>query len=597
VNRRWLIVLAGALVLRLGHWWLARDLPFVSTLALDAQEYDRLARDLAGGNWWGGEDFYMAPLYIYVVALCYAWIAATPHAVYAMQIGVALVGVWAVGRLGTRVANERVGLVAAALFAGAWILVLYDVLLGKDGLAASCSALLLLAFDCARTSGSAWRWQIVCGVLAAALALLRENALLLLPLFALWSVSEWRRWRRLAAGVAAFGVGVCCVIGPVALRNAITIGAPLPSSYAGGTNLYVGNNPDADGMWRPIVPARQSPAIEQRVLTRIAEDGAGRDLSPAEVSGWWRQQVVDWAIAEPWAFIRLQVRKIALTLHPYELPDTFDPYWLRERSPFLQLAVVDRGALLVLAIWGSWLVWRERRWQPLVAWTPAWTLAIAVFFVFARYRLPMMPALCVLAAVPIERAWTAWRERGEQAGRTSLLGIVLIFAGFRAVPWPVQEGLVEYNLGRLAEEAGDLVDAERHYRSAHTVAPHDFVMAMNLGTVLARQGRVDEALPLLELAAQRAPRSVEAAANHASGLLAAGRAAEALSEAQRATALDPTYLPAHVTRALAGLRCGDHHAASEAVAAIRDIDPSLPVLSRIESRLAEAEAAVAPTPE
>jgi hypothetical protein len=61
--------------------------------------------------------------------------------------------------------------------------------------------------------------------------------------------------------------------------------------------------------------------------------------------------------------------------------------------------------------------------------------------------------------------------------------------------------------------------------------------------------------------------------------------------------LDPTYLPAHVTRALAGLRCGDHHAASEAVAAIRDIDPSLPVLSRIESRLAEAEAAVAPTPE
>lgn len=587
-------MLAAALAVRLGHWWVARDLPFISTLALDAQEYDRLARDLAGGNWWGGEDFYMAPLYIYVVALCYAWIAATPHAVYAVQIAVALIGVWAVGRLGTRLANERVGLVAATLFAGSWILVLYDVLVGKDGLAASCSALLLLALDRARTSASAWRWQIGCGVLAAILALLRENALLLLPLFALWSVTEWRRWRRLVAGLGAFGAGVCCIIGPVALRNAMTIGAPLPSSYAGGTNLYVGNNPNADGMWRPIVPARQSPAIEQRVLTRLAEEGAGRSLSPAEVSGWWRRQVVDWAMAEPGAFVRLQLRKIALTLHPYEFPDTFDPYWLRDRSPFLQLAVVERGALLILAVWGTWLVRRERRWRPLVAWTPAWTLAIAVFFVFARYRLPMMPALCVLAAVPMERAWVAWRERGDMAGRTLLLLIMLILAGFRAVPWPVQEALVEYNLGRLAEEAGDLAAAEQHYRAAHTEAPHDFVMAMNLGTVLARRGDLEEALPLLTFAAERAPHSVEAAANRASGLLAAGRAREAMVEAERAVAVDSTYLPAQVTRALAALRCGDRAVALEASAAIRALAPELPALARIEARLADGEALLAP---
>jgi tetratricopeptide (TPR) repeat protein len=171
---------------------------------------------------------------------------------------------------------------------------------------------------------------------------------------------------------------------------------------------------------------------------------------------------------------------------------------------------------------------------------------------------------------------------------------MLILAGFRAVPWPVQEALVEYNLGRLAEEAGDLAAAEQHYRAAHTEAPHDFVMAMNLGTVLARRGDLEEALPLLTFAAERAPHSVEAAANRASGLLAAGRAREALVEAERAVAVDSTYLPAQVTRALAALRCGDRAVALEASAAIRALAPELPALARIEARLADGEALLAP---
>ncbi|HQP93847.1 MAG TPA: hypothetical protein PK570_07825, partial [Thermoanaerobaculia bacterium] len=127
-------MLAGAAALRLLHWAAVGRLPFVDQLVLDSAEYDRWARTLAAGDWLGSEPFFQAPLYPYLIGLVYR-LAATPHAVYLLQIAAAVAGLWCLARAGARLADEWTGLAAAAL-AGLYApFVLHDVQLLKESFA------------------------------------------------------------------------------------------------------------------------------------------------------------------------------------------------------------------------------------------------------------------------------------------------------------------------------------------------------------------------------------------------------------------------------------------------------------------------------
>ena len=56
------------------------------------------------------------------------------------------------------------------------------------------------------------------------------------------------------------------------------------------------------------------------------------------------------------------------------------------------------------------------------------------------------------------------------------------------------------NLGRLLHEAGELAEAERHYRATLGLRPDDATAAFNLAVAIEDQGREDEALEQYERA-------------------------------------------------------------------------------------------------
>jgi len=79
---------------------------------------------------------------------------------------------------------------------------------------------------------------------------------------------------------------------------------------------------------------------------------------------------------------------------------------MAERSGPLRLAFVELGGLILLALAGLWIVRRRLGlWLPVLFVIGGWTVATVVFFVFARYRLPMVPALILLAGAPVARVW------------------------------------------------------------------------------------------------------------------------------------------------------------------------------------------------
>jgi len=567
-------LLAGVLVLaallRLAHWWAVRDDPFFAQLAMDSQEYDRWAQAIAGGDWWGSEPFFQAPLYPYLLALVYRLAGHSLDAVYLLQIALAVAGLAALARAADRMLGAPHGLLAAALGALYGPFLFHDVQLLKEGPAVALTSLLLLTLArlTAEIPSKAIsrdrpvevaavrerklplrefpRTAFLAGALLGVLVLLRENALLLVPFLA---PLAWRRGdgRGSAGRTAALLVGLALVLSPVAARNAALGGGFLPTTFQGGVNFWIGNNALADGTYRPLAPGRQIPAFERAEPRRIAEAEVGRPLTGAEVSRFWLDRSLAWARAEPLAFARLELRKLGLYLSGYEWPDAVDYEWTKQRSPVLALPLAEFTAVALLAAAGVLLLILGRRRRDLAALAPVfafelgWLLATVAFFLFSRYRLPAIPGLLVLAAIPLVELGRTLRAGRRSAALFGTGLVVVVWALPHLADHRPRTDLVEFNLGRLAEERGDRAAAERHYAAALAAAPDHFLAAMNLGTLAAKRGDLATALPLLERAAALEPAAPDAAANLGAGRLAAGDLAGARAALERALALDPGH--------------------------------------------------------
>jgi 4-amino-4-deoxy-L-arabinose transferase-like glycosyltransferase len=571
-----------ALLVRLAHWAAVREEPFFAQLAMDSQEYDRWAQAIAGGDWLGSQVFFQAPLYPYLLAAVYA-VGRSLDAVYLLQIAAAVAGVWALFRAGRALGDERAGLVAAGLAAVYGPFLFYDVQILKESLAVTVTCFLLWALAAARTADGIGRW-LAAGVLLGVLALLRENALLLVPFLL---PLAWRRADRVG-GLARRGgglvLGLLLPLAPVALRNGLVGGDFLPTTFQGGVNFWIGNNPEADGTYRPIVPGKQIPALERQEPVRLAEQALGRRLTPAEVSSYWLHRGLAWAAENPGAFLRLQIRKLRMFWSWYEWPDAVDPYWVRTLSPVDRLPLVQFGTVSLLAPVGLWLLWRRRllaAFAPVWLFTLGWMLSTVVFFLFSRYRLPVVPALLLLAAVPLVALSDAWRERR----RGWAIGAALALAAFVLPPlagFEPRMDLVHYNLGRLADERGDDAAAQEHYHAAFVLNPKDFLACLNLGNHAARRRDWATALRFYERAAALEPGSDDAESNLGGVYLATGNFAEAERHLDRALTLNPRSLSALQNGALLRMREGDLRSAQELARRILEIDPRNPVALRLQ---------------
>jgi tetratricopeptide (TPR) repeat protein len=570
-----LVILGVALLVRMAHWAAVRGAPFFAQLAMDSQEYDRWAQGIAGGDWLGSQVFFQAPLYPYLLAAVYALVGHSLDAVYLLQIAAAVAGVWALFRAGRALGDERAGLVAAALAAVYGPFLFYDVQLLKESLAVTAVCFLLWAL--------AARWWLAAGVLLGVLALLRENALLLTPFLLPLAWPRERSWR--SAGLLLLGLAL--PLAPVALRNGLVGGDFLPTTSQGGVNFYIGNNPQADGTYRPIVPGKQVPALERQEPVRVAEQALGRKLAPSEVSSFWLHKALAWAAAHPGAFLRLELRKLGMFWSWYEWPDAVDYAWVRGLSPIYRLPLVEFGTVSLLAAAGLWLLWRQRRlgaFAPVWLFALGWMLSTVVFFLFSRYRLPVVPALLLLAAVPMVALNDAWRERR----RGWAIATALAMAAFvlpSLVRFEPRMDLVHYNLGRLAEERGDAAAAGEHYQAAFVLNPRDFLACINLGNLAARQRDWATALRFYQRAEALQPASDDVQSNLGGVYLAMGDTAEAERHLDRALALNPQNLSALHNKTLLLAGRGDLAGARELNRRLLEIEPQNPAALRLRERL------------
>jgi Flp pilus assembly protein TadD len=559
-RRRWILALAAiaGLALALRALYLFQIYATVPTQVVlgDARQYDAWARQIVAGPWLGTAIFYQTPLYPYLLALVFA---IAGHHLFLVRILQSIGGTLACVLLG--LAGRRFVSVGAGLAAGV-LLAVYPPAIFFDGLIQKASLDLFLMAAVLALLGEylsrrTWPWIGAAGVAVALLMLNRENARVVVPIVAIWLLWFNRESRRTGLiSLAAFLAGVAFATLPVAARNYSVGGEFLISTSQLGPSLYVGNHAGASGWYEPLVAGHGDASFEREDATQIAEAAAHRKLSPSEVSGYWIDRVLADIRRDPGWWLRLLAKKALLTLSAGEAADTESLDLYAQYSGLLRgLSWLTFGIVLPLAAFGAWMT--RDRWRTLTilyALFAALVAATALFYIFARYRYPVVPLtlLCAGAGVVSLPELARRPSRAPAALGASALAALVAYA-----PAGTTYDTSFYNVALALDREGRPADAIPLLHQSVLVSPDDPKQDELLGRVLRETGDTGGAVAALADAVRLAPRDVEARNDYGKLLLDSGRPADAATELRVAEAIEPGNAAVHANLGLALSRTDD----------------------------------------
>lgn len=551
------LVFTSALLIRLVHLWQMRRAPVFTVLMGDARSYDEWAQRIAGGDWLGTDVFYQAPLYPYFLGAIYSLF---DRDLVVVRICQAVIGAGSCAMLAAaaqRLFSPRAGLVAGLGLAFYAPAIFFDALIQKTVLDVFLVCLALLILSRLTTAATSTRHWVGLGVVLGCLILTRENAVVFAAIVLLWALVRSisgtpaaHAWRGRIREMAAFLLGLAVVLGPVATRNYLVSGGLYVTTSQFGPNFYIGNNPRADGTYMSLRPGRGAPEYERQDATELAERALGRSLTPSDVSSYWTDRALDFISSHPGAWIALVGRKLLLLWNADEMLDTESLETHAESSLILRIGgwIGHFGVLVPIALLGVIATWGERRrlWLFYLM-TLGYAASVIVFYVFARYRFPLVPFLMLFAAVgmvntPLLIGTSSRARRGMLAAG---VGAAAVVANWPVLSSAMMRAITENNLAVAMQEAGQRERAIEHYRRAVEIRGDYAPAYNNMGTALRGMGRVDEAIAAYSRALQVMPDYPDAHYNLANALMDLNRPDEAVAHLVIAAAALPSSPGVH----------------------------------------------------
>ncbi len=441
--------------------------PFGAVPVLDEEMYVQWAKAIAGGAWIGKDAFFFDPLQAYFLAVVFRLTGDSLLGARLVQVALAVLTVEVAFRLGRRLFGWREGFLAAGVLALYGPFYFHFAFLLKECLvillSTCCCYFAISALDSPRR-----RSWIAPGLSLGLLTLLRGNFLLLLPAamaWPFWALRHRGRREQLArAGMIALGIAL-----PLSLSTAHNLAASgelvLTTSH-GGPNFYIGNNPAATGDYRAPPFVRAGPKWEEIDFQIEAQRRTGRAMTRGEVSSYWLGEGLKFWREQPLAAVRLFFLKAWLVFHSYEIPDNYSFSCVRTFfSPTLWIPFLSFGLLLGPALVAAFLSVRA---DPRAAF-PAifggmYALTVVVFFVFDRYRVPLIPLLALFSArfATLSLDWLRHRRAHPLLASAAMIAAISI-ATF--IPTPVSR-LIDRHQARCLHLAGMTLVDERQFALA-----------------------------------------------------------------------------------------------------------------------------------
>ncbi|HEV2105294.1 MAG TPA: tetratricopeptide repeat protein, partial [Candidatus Eisenbacteria bacterium] len=461
-----------------------------------------------------------------------------------------------------RLARPAIAVIVGLAFALYGMIVLFDALVLMESTLVCLEVVLLWLLVRTSAGERPTRAFLALGAVVGLCAECRATELLLIVPVAALALTPGRPTPGRVVRRLVPALGACAlVVLPAAVWNQRAAHELIPFTYNFGYNLYVGNNPAANGEYVDITGGTAEPVV---ALGRADGGGAtdGREylqteeglaLTPGGSSSLWARRAWAFARRRPLLVLALAGRKLLLAWNHDEVTQIESSSLYRQLAGPLGLPVLGTfGFLGLLGLAG--LPWprapgadvRTLRLCVVLA-----TAGMLPFFVTDRYRVHLVPGLALLAAATLERALAAWRA--GDARRLRAFAVACAGAG-AIVALPIRGDAARREQWTNLEDVG--TRWAEHARTDRAIACYEralelerrlgydrdpdpatarsrALLAYNYAVALHHEGRDPESLRWFESAVRDDPGEARYVRTLADAYRASGRAREADSTLSR----------------------------------------------------------------
>ncbi|HEX7344646.1 MAG TPA: glycosyltransferase family 39 protein [bacterium] len=403
-------------------WWivgiaLALRLAAIPLLGSDPSnlilfEYGRIAWNIVQGHGFSFDFYGRFPLQptAYSPALyCYSlvpWFALfginflgprLMHAVFLAAVA------WFLYKIGERQVNRRVGLIAAAIWALYPEMIFLGLRMAPENLMFPLMMAMLWLVQTPKEDAFG-RTAFAGGALTGLTAWANPSSQLLgivVPVH--WWLNGHLRGRQGLKRLALYAAGGILVIAPWTVRNYIKLGAFVPLRTAFALNMWRGNHIGATGTCRNFDYTNVD-----ETLPKEYADYVEAHLLPDEIARdrFFAAEVKQFISEHPGQYLKLSLTR-------------FFYYWWRDPTHPLTGSIWFMGPwilLMTLAAIGFYSQRKAlRKWWLWLLQIMGFTVLFSLTIVVPRYRMPMLPALMLLAAAGVNHLMTT-RTKTQTSG-------------------------------------------------------------------------------------------------------------------------------------------------------------------------------------
>ena len=408
------IVVGVALVLRVAFFYLNQKFnPTFRFPIMDSLYHHEWAMDLVKGGTKGTDVFFRGPLYPYFLAFLYklsgnsiAFAIFIQHLIGSLTAGL----IYLTAR---DLFSRRVALVAGLTTALYWVLVYMegDLLLETTFIFLNTLSMYLLV----RGMKTNKLWLFAAGGFTLGLATIDRPSVMVFFIAVPVAIYLAARSRGLnakswIARLVVTAVACAIPIAPVMIRNYVVAKAIVPVGASGGVNFWIGNNPNSDGSTAIVPGTRADWWGGYYDAIAIAEKDAGHKLNLAQVSDYYFAKGKQFIREHPDEAWPLMWKKFRIYWGAGERANDKYIYFFWQLAKMKWVPLPGFWLVAPLAFLGGVLLWRRRSELAMFyLFVIVYSLGVIAFFVNARFRLPIMPAMTLF---PRTRACTLSKRTG-----------------------------------------------------------------------------------------------------------------------------------------------------------------------------------------
>ncbi len=514
------LVFITACLLRLWVLFRSADTSHFLPVDGDMKFYNDWALRIAGGQWTDHQAFYGLPLYAYLLAALYSLIGFQPYVALLLQVIAESCTALLISKIAplafevsqgvpgkSTIGKTRVNLIGWLAALG-WIFFVpaqaySTVLMPTTYFVASFWFVVwwTLRERFTPPRGRDFLWL---GLFMGFEAMMVANILFLTGflLAALFFRHAWNHaadpvqasgWRSRGVAIALLCCGIGLGASPCWLHNYYVAGEPVLLSAHSGINLWIGNNPEANGY--PKMPAGMRSDQEGLLRDSItfAEKIAGRPLRRYEVSAYWSTQAHQYVAAHPRDFLRLLGVKLRNFWNGYPYDDLGVIRPMREDG--VLLPGPGFGFVASLGLPGLLLAFvRRSRGRWVAAAVLLHMSSLLTVFITERYRLAAVPGLLLLGSYGVvEACRLAAACRWVFAAVYAFLVVGAALLVSRPLPDPGLLYLDDYNSGVADLESNHLERARAKLERVYVHNPNNAETAFAMGNLSMAIGHPQEA--------------------------------------------------------------------------------------------------------